>query len=86
MQRRHTQWNSVTSSGTNLTFGTGSYSRHAREKRVSRAANTSSAALDPRFRGGDEEEKTGTICSDHSISSVTGDISYPLAKFGSHVN
>jgi len=64
------------SSGMSLTFGTRSYSGHAGENGHPELAPglnrgqplPSPPPLDPRFRGGDEKEKIGTICSDRTTS------------------
>jgi len=60
----------TTASGANLTLGTRPFSRHTRESGypgpapgLNRGPLTPSRRhLDPRLRGGDEEEKTGIIC------------------------
>jgi hypothetical protein len=52
-------------SGMNLTLGTRPFfvmPAKATRKRAPRATNTVFAALDRRFRGGDDEAKIGTIC------------------------
>ena len=57
-------------SGANLTLGTRSFLRHARESGYPGATDAApeapcssqGQALGPRLRGGDEEEKIGVIC------------------------